>query len=311
MPRTPLIIDCDPGVDDAIGLFLAFAAADAIDLLAITTLSGNVSAETTARNACILRQIAGREDVPVHIGALRPLAREPEAASTFHGETGLGDLPLFEPRQSLAPGQAADAIVDIIMQRPPKTVAIAVMGPSTNLALAIRAQPEIAGRLGQVVIMGGARSEGGNITASAEFNIYADPEAADIVFASGCCPIVLGLDATHQVRVTPARLAAIERIGGAVAAAGHKLLAFANRIERDVVGGEASPLHDPCTIAYLLAPQLFRTVPARISIETQSSLTRGHTSVEFRVADRAPNARWVYEVDAEGVFALLNERLAQ
>lgn len=312
MTKTSLIIDCDPGVDDAVALFLAFASPESLDILAITTVAGNVEAKLTARNARIIRQLAGREDVAVHVGAATPLVRPPIIASHFHGESGLGDLPVFEPDAPCAEGQAADAIVSIIMSRPPGSVAMAVTGPMTNLALAIQRQPAIVGRLGTVVVMGGARSEGGNITASAEYNIHADPHAADLVFRSGVKTVVLGLDATHQVRATPARVAAVKAIDTPAARAVARLFDFAVHTEQTHVGGDSPPQHDPCTILYLLAPRHFTAVPVDLRVETGSLLTMGHTAVEFRLPEpESATCRWVTRVDHEPVFALLLEILAR
>ncbi len=310
-PRS-LIIDCDPGVDDALALFLAFASPEDLDLLAVTTSAGNVGVELTARNACIIRQIAGRPGVPVHAGADRPLVRAPVAADHFHGESGLGDLALFDPAAPVAPGSAPIALVEAILGRPAGSVSLAVTGPMTNLALAMRLEPSIIERLGPVVVMGGARSEGGNITASAEYNVFADPHAADIVFRSGCDLVVIGLDATHQVRATPARIGAMQALGTAGGRAASQLLAFCARTQAVLAGWDSPPLHDPCTIAYLLKPELFQTRPANIQVETASPLTLGHTAVEFRVSERLPaNARWATRIDDEGVFDLLLERLGR
>lgn len=306
--RQSLIIDCDPGVDDAIGLLLAFASPE-LDLKAITTVGGNVPVERTSRNARIMRQIAGREDVPVLAGAGEPLRREPAGAGEFHGAEGLGGLEVFEPHAPLADGHAAEAIARTVMDAPERSVALAVMGPMTNLALAMRAEPRLAARLGPVVAMGGARSEGGNITASAEFNIWADPDAAAEVFASGCEMIVLGLDATHQVRATEDRIAALEAVADERAQTAAKLLRFSQSIERDIVGWDAAPLHDPCTVAWLLNPALFRLAPCRIEVETGSDLTRGHTAVEFRVDPATARHRWATWADGQGVFDLLTRRL--
>ncbi|MBU1345748.1 MAG: nucleoside hydrolase [Alphaproteobacteria bacterium] len=310
MKRQSLIIDCDPGVDDAVGLLLAFASAE-LDLKAVTTVGGNVSVAKTTRNARIIRQIAGREDVPVFSGAARPLTRDPVGAGEFHGAEGLGDLDGFEPDVPAAEGSAVEAIVRIVMDAPERSVAIAVMGPMTNLALALRAEPELAARLGAVVAMGGARSEGGNITASAEFNIWADPDAAAQVLASGCEVVVFGLDATHQVRATEDRIAVLEAIGGRASGTGAALLRFSQRIERDIVGWDAAPLHDPCTVAWLLKPDLFRLAPCRIEVETVSDLTRGHTAVEFRVDAESARHQWAVEASAQGVFDLITERLGR
>jgi purine nucleosidase len=308
--KQSLIIDCDPGVDDATGLLTAFAS-PAFDLLAVTTVGGNVSAEKTARNARILRQIAGREAVPVYVGAERPLRREPAGAGEFHGAEGLGDLAPFEPAAPVGEGTAAEAIARLVMERPAGSTALAVMGPMTNLALAMRAEPRLAGHLGPVVVMGGARSEGGNITASAEFNIWADPEAAAEVFASGCRMIVMGLDVTHQVRATEDRIAAIEARPTASARTAAAMLRFSQRTERRIVGWDAAPLHDPCTVAWLLQPALFELAPCRIAVETESELTRGHTAVEFRIDPQTANHFWATKADPDGVFALITERLGE
>ncbi len=303
-----LIIDCDPGVDDATGLLLALASND-IDLLAVTTVGGNVSAQKTARNARMLRQIAGRPDVPVHAGAERPLVRAPAGAGDFHGEEGLGDLEPFEPDLPVAEGTGAEAIVRHVMARPQGTVSLAVMGPMTNVALALRTEPRLASHLKQVVVMGGARAEGGNITASAEFNIWADPDAAAEVLACDVRVVMMGLDATHQVRATETRIAAIEALRTASAKTSARTLRFSERVERQIVGGEASPLHDPCTVAWVLRPELFELKPCRIEVECHSDLTRGHTAVEFRIDPATARHFWAVKADAEGIFALITERL--
>jgi len=312
--KTALIIDCDPGVDDAIALFLAFASPEQLDILAVTTVAGNVDAALTARNGRLIRQLAGREDVPVHAGAALPLVREPIVASHFHGESGLGTLPVFEPSAPNAPGHAAQAIVDIVMSRPSGAVSMAVTGPMTNLALALKLEPAIADRLGTVVVMGGARGEGGNITASAEYNIHADPHAAHVVFTSGVQTVVLGLDATHLVRATPERLARIKAIDTVAARAVATLIDFSSEVGRRLVGGAAPPMHDPCTIAYLLASELFTAVPVDLRVELSSPLTLGHTAVEFRVdaaTASVATTRWVTHVDDDGVFDLIFDRLAR
>ena len=308
MQTRALIIDCDPGVDDAVGLLLAFASPE-LELLAITTVGGNVAVAATARNARIMRQIARREAVPIFAGADRPLVREPAGAGDFHGDEGLGDLTAFQPDAPAAEGHAADAIIDLVMARPVGEVALAAMGPMTNLALAMRKEPALAAHFGPVVVMGGARSEGGNITASAEFNIWADPDAAAEVFASGCEMIVLGLDATHQVRATEDRIADIEAIGSAAADATASMLRFSQRIEREIVKGNSAPLHDPCTVAWLLKPELFETRPCRVEVETVSDLTRGHTAVEFRVDPATARHHWAIHADGQGVFDLITQRL--
>jgi purine nucleosidase len=310
-PRS-IIIDCDPGVDDAIALLLAFASPEDLDILAVTTTAGNVDAVQTARNARMIRQIAGRRDVPVYAGATAPLVRQPVQAGHFHGESGLGDLAVFEPTAPLAPGHAAAAIARLAMERPAGSVCMAVTGPMTNLALALRLEPEVAGRLGPVAIMGGARREGGNITASAEYNVFADPHAAAVVFGAGLGLTVFGLDVTHQVRATPARVAAMRALQTPGGRAASSIFDFCVRVQSALAGWDSPPLHDPCTLAWFIAPRLFETVPANIQVETGAALTLGHTAVEFRVGEGlAANARWAIRADADGVFALLLERLGR
>ena len=318
MTQLSLIIDCDPGVDDAVALMLAFGS-DEFELLAVTTVGGNVPVEKTARNARMLRQIAGlqhaaREDVPVFRGAEQPLARTLGTATDFHGPEGTGDLTPFEPDLPCADGHAADAIIDLVMSRPARSVAMAVLGPMTNLALAIRKAPALAERLGTIAVMGGARGEGGNITASAEFNIWADPEAAAEVLATGADVVLFGLDATHQVRATEARIAAIEAVGTPMARTAAAMMRFSQRVEREMVGEKDPPVHDPCPVAWLLKPELFTVTACRVRVETGSDLTRGHTAVEFReaVAGEPLRHRWatIAEGGAAGVFDLIVEKCA-
>lgn len=307
--KKTLIIDCDPGVDDATGILLAFAAPE-LEVLAVTTVGGNVPAAQTARNGCILRQIAGRDDVPVFMGAEQPLRRAPAGAGEFHGAEGLGDLSPVETRQSFEAEVAHEALIRLIQSRDPKTVTLVVMGPMTNVALALRQDPSLADRLQQIIAMGGARSEGGNITASAEFNIWADPDAAHEVLSTSVPVVMLGLDATHQVRGTEQRIAAIEAIDSDPARTVAAMLRFSQRVEREIVGWDAAPLHDPCTIAYLMRPELFEVQPAHIQIETESELTRGHTAVELRVPADSARHLWATKADADGVFDLITRTLS-
>jgi purine nucleosidase len=309
MTPRPVIIDCDPGVDDAVMLFLAFAAPDALDIRAITTVAGNVDAARTARNACVIREMAGREEVPVYAGLTRPMVREPLEAEHFHGESGLGTMPFTPPRKGAEAEHAVNAIVRIIMAAP-APVTVVITGPCTNVAMALLMEPAIANRIDEVVIMGGARSEGGNITASAEYNIYADPHAAHVVLTMTKKATVLGLDVTHQIRATKARTAAIAAVGGARADAIVNLLDFSSAATAEFGQGDGAPLHDPATIAWLLAPEHFTARPARIGVEMESALTLGCTSVDFRVTEAETNCRWVTDADAEAVFALLRKRIA-
>lgn len=310
MPGLPLIIDCDPGVDDAVALLLALAVPERLDVLAITTVAGNVGGDLTARNACLLREMAGRAGIPVFAGQDRPLVRDPVVADHFHGVTGLGDLPVQPPARGPEPEPAVDHLVRVLRARLAGEITLAVTGPMTNLAEALRRAPDIAPRIRQVVAMGGARREGGNITASAEFNIHADPDAADIVARSGVELVLLGLDVTHQVTATPARRARLSGLESPQAVAVRQLLDFSARTEAEIGMGGPPPMHDPCVILWLLAPGLFRLRPCHLAIETRSPLTLGHTAVEFRTGERHPqNALWGIEADADGAFDLICDLL--
>lgn len=307
-----IIFDCDPGVDDAVALMLAFAARDNIEILGITSVAGNVGIETTTRNACLLRQIAGRQDVGVYRGLDRPMVKTAVLADDFHGPDGLGNYPVFTPDKGPEDQSGVDFIIDTIRSNLTKSVTLAVTGPLTNIATALQLAPDIATQIKDIVLMGGARIEGGNITASAEYNIYADPDAAAIVLGSGCPLVVIGLDATHQVRATPARIARLEALDNPVAKLVANTLHFSNTLAGNMEGATGAPLHDPCVIAYLIAPHLFKVRPASIRVETESDLTRGHTAIEFR-ADYGGvpfNAAWVTHIDDDGLFALLEGAFA-
>lgn len=310
MPGLPLILDCDPGVDDAVALLLALAAPEALDLLAITTVAGNVGGDLTARNACLIRELAGRPDIPVFAGQDRPLVRPPVAADHFHGASGLGDLPAGVPTQGPEIRPAVDYLISVLRDRPTGEVTIAVTGPMTNLAEAIRRAPDVVPRIRQVVAMGGARREGGNITASAEYNIHADPHAADIVVRAGLDLVLLGLDVTHQVAATEARRDRIARLRSPQSRAVSQLLAFSARTEAELGTGGPPPLHDPCVILWLLAPEIFALRQCHLAVETDSPLTLGHTAVEFRTSERLPaNARWATSADSDAAFARIEALL--
>jgi len=309
MAPRPLLIDCDPGVDDAIALFLALASPEALDVRAITTVAGNVGGVLTARNARLIREIAGRTEVPVHAGCDRPMVRAPVDAGQFHGASGLGTLPVFEPT---APAQAQHAvpfIVETLMAATPRSVTLAVTGPMTNIAMAFVLEPRVVGRIAEIVVMGGARSEGGNITASAEYNIFADPHAAHVVLTSGAPVAMFGLDATHQTRSTPQRIAALRAIDSDPARASADLLEFSASVERNIPGVDGAPLHDPCTIAYLLEPELFELLPCEVKVETNEGVALGHTAVEMRGV-KGSNIRWAVHADGVGIYRLLTDRLA-
>lgn len=301
MTTRPLIIDCDPGKDDAVALLLAFASPE-FDLLAITTVAGNVSLERTTRNALRICEVAGRSDIPVHAGCPRPILKPLETAVRVHGEDGLAGADLPDPVTAPHPAHAVDFIVERLMASG-GDVTLAALGPLTNLALAMIKQPAIIPRIREIVLMGGAIA-GGNVTPYAEFNIYTDPHAAAVVFAAGAPLTMIGLDVTHQAIATPGRVAAINGIDGPAAAAVSRMLAL--DLERREGG---APLHDPCVIAYLLAPDLFVSAAMNVTVETADAERLGQT-VACAVAPDAPaTATVLTHIDADGFFDLLTARL--
>jgi len=305
MSMRNIIIDCDPGLDDAVALFLAFAASDRRPVLGVTTVAGNVPLKLTARNACIIRELARRPHVPVYAGCPRPILRAPVTAEDFHGENGLAGLFAFEPEASVHGDHAVSYLIDTLRSAP-DPITLVITGPMTNAALALVQAPDIAGKLEQIVIMGGADTEGGNITPTAEFNIYADPHAAEIVYSCGAPIVALSLDVTHQLRSRPERIAAIR--AGRSASSGHvaDLLEASNKLEFNANQADSAPLHDPSTIAYLLAPHLFEARPCTVRVDTNEGETFGQTRVTH---DPAGHVKWVTKVDADGVFALIAETL--
>jgi purine nucleosidase len=311
MSPRPVIIDCDPGHDDALAILLALGSPDELDVLAITAVAGNAPLALTEKNARKVCELAGRTDLPVHAGCDRPLARELVTAEHVHGKTGLDGPELPEPRMSLAGAHAVDAIVELLRARPPNTVTLCPTGPLTNIAAALGRAPDVAARIKEIVLMGGAIGEG-NITPAAEFNIYVDPHAAELVFEAGVPLVMHGLDVTHQVLVTPARLAAIRRLGTPLSRTVAELLEFYNVYDQTRRGRVGAPLHDPCAIAYLLNPALFGGRSCHVAIETKGEHTLGRTVVDWsRRTPHAPNALVINEIDADGFFALLTERLGR
>lgn len=310
MPRHSIILDCDPGQDDAIALLLALASPEEIELLGVTAVAGNVPLALTAPNAQRILALAGRPEVPVWAGCDRPLIRDLETAEYVHGKTGLDGAELPPPAAPLGAGHAVDAIIELVMSRPPQSVTLCPTGPLTNVALAFRKEPRLAPRLARIVLMGGAM-ELGNVTPAAEFNMYVDPHAADIVFRAGVPLVMLGLDVTHKALVTEPRLHAIAAIGTPVAKAAAGLLDFFNRFDKERYGAPGGPLHDPCVIAYLIEPTLFagRDCPVEIVREGQSA---GRTLVDWwNMHRRPPTAHVIRDLDADRFFTLLTERLAR
>jgi purine nucleosidase len=308
MPRK-VIIDTDPGKDDAVAILLALASPAELEVLALVAVAGNVPLARTEGNARRLLELGGRPDIPVHAGCARPMVRAPITAEHVHGGTGLHGLDLPEPKVPLRPEHGVDYLVDTLRAAPPGEVTLCLLGPATNLAVALVKAPDIAPRVAEVVWMAGARSEGGNVTPAAEYNVHADPDAAHVLLTSGIPLTLLPLDLTHQVRLTAERLARLRQVGTAAARAVAALFAGDAGPARERGG---SPLHDPCVIAHLLRPGLFAGRRINVAVETGSPLTLGMTVADlFGVTERAANATWLDQADADGFFALLGERLAR
>ncbi len=307
---TKVIIDCDPGLDDALNLFMAFGDGVDIDILGIVAVAGNVGLAKTERNTRLLCEIAGRSDIPVFAGCDAPLNYPLATAEEVHGGEGLEGIEIFQPKMPLQSQNGVEFIIETLRSAEEHSVTLVPTGPLTNIAAAIIQAPDIIPKIKEIVLMGGALREGGNITPSAEFNIYVDPHAAQIVFDSDIPKIVFGLDVTHQVLVSTEVMSRIQAIGNPVSDAAYNLLKSYNVFDSDKYGEDGAPLHDPCTIAYVLKPDLFKLKACNIRVEADSPITRGHTAVDFWHATDLPRtSHWAYEVDRDGFFNLLIELL--
>ena len=303
-----IIIDTDPGQDDAVAIILALASPE-LEVLGLTTVAGNVPLARTQENARIICQIAGRGDVAVYAGCDRPLLRDLVTAEHVHGKTGLDGVPLFQPAAPLAPGHAVDFIIDTLRREAPGTVTLVPIGPLTNIATAFRKAPDIIARVQEIVLMGGAYFEVGNITPAAEFNIYVDPEAAAEVFAAAVPLTVMSLDVTHKALTSRAWVEAM-RESGPVGQAIASWTDFFERYDREKYGSLGAPLHDPCTIGWLIRPDLFKGKHINVVIETKGEFTQGMTVADWwGVSGRPANAMFISDLDRDGFFDLLVQRV--
>ena len=312
MGRRRIIVDCDPGQDDAIAMLLAFAAPDALEILGVTAVAGNVGIDLTQRNARMICEFAGRSDVKVYAGCSRPMVRDPIKADYYHGESGIAGFEVFDPSLRLQPAHAVEFLSRALMPEADGSVTLACLAPLTNIAMALVLEPRIARKIDKIVLMGGAQKAGGNITPTASFNIYCDPHAAHVVLTSGIPVVMVGLDLTHQLVMTRDRLDAIARIGNRPAKAVHGMLTWdeERRLKKYAAGAEGLPVSDVSVIAYLIDPTLFSGSNFNVQIETQSALTMGMTVVDlWDVTGRPPNALWLQSVDVEGFFRLFLDRL--
>ena len=306
-----IIIDTDPGQDDAVAILLALGSPE-FDVIGITAVAGNVPLALTQLNARKVCELAGRPDIPVFAGCDRPMGRDLVTAEHVHGKTGLDGADLPDPAMPLREEHAVDWMIETLRAAPAGEITLCPLGPLTNVATALERAPDIARLIREIVLMGGGYFEQGNITPSAEFNIYVDPEAAKIVCGAGVPLTMIPLDCTHKALTTRPRLEAIRALGTPVGDAVAGLTDFFERFDKEKYGSEGAPLHDPCVIAYLLRPEMFTARHVNVEIEVDSPLTRGATVVDWwRVSDRAPNAIFARDVDDDRFFALLTDRLGR
>ncbi len=309
--RRKIIIDTDPGQDDAVAILLALGSPAEIEVLGIVAVAGNVGLRQNAINALKVVELSGKTDTPVYAGCERPMMHKLVTAEHVHGKTGLDGPTLPDPRIRLREQHGVDFIIDTLRREPEGTVTLCALGPLTNLGMAFVKAPDVVGRVKEIVLMGGGLFEGGNITPAAEFNIYVDPEAADVVFHSGIPITMVPLDVTHGMLTTQVRIDRFRALGNRTGVATAEMLEFFERFDEQKYGWDGGPLHDPCVIAYLLKPELFQGRHVNVAIETHSELTRGMTVVDYwGVTGRVKNTNYLRSGDADGFYGLLFERLA-
>ena len=308
----PIIIDTDPGQDDAIGILLALASSEELDLLGIVAVAGNVPLDQTERNARALCELAGKPETPVSAGCPHPIVRPLVTAEHVHGKTGLDGSNLPPPKKELMKLHGVDWIIETLLAAEDDSVTLCLFAPQTNIAMAFSKAPEILPKIKEIVCMGGGFFEGGNITPAAEFNIYVDPHAAHRVIHCGRPVTMLPLDLTHQALMQREWLSKIKALNTPVGDAAFGMLSFYERHDLEKYGSTGGPLHDPTVIAYLLRPDLFEGKFVNVEIEIHSELTLGMSVVDWwRVTDRKPNVNYLRRIDAEGFFNLILERLAR
>ena len=311
MPQK-IIIDTDPGQDDAAAIMLALGSPQDVEVLGICAVAGNVPLRLTSRNVRMVCELSGRPDIKVYEGASAPMERPLVTAEHVHGKTGLDGPDLPEPVMTVESQHAVDFIIETLMREPSGTVTLCTLGPLTNIGLALRKAPEIAARVKRLVMMGGGFFEGGNITPAAEFNIYVDPEAARDVLASGIAITMIPLDLTHKLLTLSERVERLRALGTRPAIALAEMLDFFERFDIEKYGSDGGPLHDPAVIAWVIRPDLFSGRECNVEIETTSPLTLGMTVIDWwRVTNRKPNALVLRDGDDAGFFDLLIERVGR
>jgi purine nucleosidase len=310
--RHPIIIDTDPGLDDAVAILLALAAAEELEVLGLVAVAGNLPLAQTERNARRVCELAGRLDVPVYAGCARPILRPLATAERVHRETDRDRLLLPNPTIALQPQHGVDFLVETLRASKPGTITLCALAPLTNIAIALAKAPEVIGKIRELIVMGGSCFELGNVTPAAEFNMHVDPHAAEIVFNSGIPITMIPLDVTHKLTTTQPRLASLRALPNRCGAAVAALLAAFARNRRTKFGLRARALHDPAVIGYLLRPHLYEGREVNVAVETESLLTVGMTVVDWwGVTGRPVNARFMNTVDSDGFYELLTEKLAR
>jgi purine nucleosidase len=307
--RRRIIIDTDPGLDDAVAILFALASPEELEVLGLVAVAGNLPLVQTERNARRVCALAECLELPVHAGCARPLMHSLVTADHIHNDARLAAV-LPEPAMPLLAQHGVDFLIETLRSAEARTITLCALGPLTNLAMALVKAPEIAGRIGELVVMGGACFELGNVTPAAEFNIHLDPHAAAIVVDSGIPITMIPLDVTHRLVTTEPRLAALRALSSRCGIAVAELLAAFEKNRRAKFGSRARVLHDPAVVGYLLRPNLYGGREVNVAIETQSPLTIGMTVVDWwGVTGRQPNVRLVNTVDADGFYDLLTEKL--
>ncbi|MDA8252261.1 MAG: nucleoside hydrolase [Rhodospirillales bacterium] len=307
-----IIITTDPGQDQAAAILLILGSPEAFDVLGLVAVAGNVRLDKTLRNARQLLELAGRADIPVFAGCARPMQRALVTAEHVHGPEGMDGPDLPAPRMPVQKLHGVDYIIETLRCEPAGSVTICSLSPLTTLAAALVQAPDIAPRIGEIVMMAGAYFECGNITPRAEFNVFVDPQAADVVLRSGVKMTMLPLDVTHQMRSTPARLRALRALGNRSGVALAAMLEFSEAFDLRKYGWDGAPLHGPCVPAFMLRPALFKGRDVHVAVETGSELTMGMTVVDFwRITGNAPNVHYVRDGDADGYYTLLTERVGR
>jgi purine nucleosidase len=306
-----IIIDTDPGHDDAFAVLFALGSPAELDVVALTTVGGNVPLALTSRNALQIVELAGRADVPVFAGCPGPMVKRLKTAEYVHGPTGIDGLEAPDPVTALQPQHAVSFLVEKIMSAPEGELTICTLGPMTNLGMAMAMQPRIISRIREVVLMGGGFFQGGNATPAAEFNIYVDPHAAHAVFESGVPLVMASIDCTYTAQMTPEWINSLRAVGSRSAVQAANMADFYRRYGSHKFPTEARPIHDACVTGFLLAPHLYQQRMCNVAIELMSPETIGMTIVDWwHVTGKRKNCNVLGRVDADGFFALMLERLS-